>query len=82
MGYSLQYYDVVLVGIVSALGVGGAVGALTAVAMPVAIVALGAVAVGIMGHALFVNGPVDDVTDLTEEVEDGPVAPEELPLVE
>jgi Ni,Fe-hydrogenase III small subunit len=50
--------------------------------MPVAVVALGAVAVGITGHALFVNGPVDDVTDLTEEVEDGPVAPEELPLVE
>ena len=82
MGYTLQYYDIVLIGIVSALGVGGAVGALTAVAMPVAVVALGTVAVGITGHALFVNGPVDDVTDLTEEVEDGPVAPEELPLVE
>ncbi len=82
MGYTLQYYDLVLVGIISALGVGGAIGALTPVAMPAAVVVFGAVAVGIMGHGLFVNGPVDGVNDLTEEVEDGPVAPEDLPLVE
>ena len=78
MGYTLQYYDVVLVGIVSALGVGGAVGVLT----PVAVVALGGVAIGIMGRALFVNGPVDGVDDLAEEVEEGSVTAEELPPVE
>jgi hypothetical protein len=82
MGYTLQYYDVVLVGIVSALGVGGAVGALTPVAMPVAVVALGGVAIGIMGRALFVNGPVDGVDDLAEEIEEGSVTAEELPPVE
>ncbi|WP_254839734.1 hypothetical protein [Natronomonas marina] len=82
MGYTLKYYDLVLVGIIAPLGVGGAVGALTAVAMPVAIVALGAVSVGVMGHALFVNGPVDRPADLTQEVEDGPVKPEKIPLVE
>jgi hypothetical protein len=52
--------------------------------MPVAIVLLGAVAIGIMGHATFVNGPVDDLEDLTEEVEvqDAPVGPEDVPLLE
>ena len=78
MGYTLQYYDVVLVGIVSALGVGGAVGVLT----PVAVVALGGVAIGIVGRALFVNGPVDGVDDLAEEIEEGSVTAEELPPVE
>ena len=35
----------------------------------------------IVGHATFVNGPIDDVDDLTEEVEEGPVPPEKLPLI-
>ena len=84
MGYTVQYYDLVLVAIITALALGGAVGALTAVAMPVAIVLLGGVALGVMGHAMFVNGPVDDFEDLTEEVdlEDAPVAPENMPLLE
>ena len=76
MGYTVQYYDLVLVAIFAALAIGGIVGALTPVAMPVAI--------GLMGHAMFVNGPVDDVEDLTEEVdpEDAPVVPENMPLLE
>ena len=64
-------HDVVPLGIVAALGAGGAVGALTPVAMPV-VVALGGVAVGITGHALFVDGPVDEVDDLAEAVEESP----------
>ncbi len=84
MGYTVQYYDLVLVAIISSLAVGGVVGALTPVAMPVAIVLLGAVAIGFMGHAMFVNGPVDDFEDLTEEVdlEDAPVAPDNVPLLD
>ena len=53
-------------------------GALTPVAIPVAVVALGGVAVGITGHALFVDGPVDGVDDLAEAVEESPT--EELSL--
>lgn len=82
MGYTLQYYDIVLAAIILSLGLGGAIGALTAVPMPIAIVALGAVSVAFVGHALFVNGPVDDFGDLTEEVEEAPVSPERVPLVE
>jgi hypothetical protein len=69
MAYSLQYYDLVLTGILASVVAGGAVGYLTAVAMPVAITALGAVAIALIGHALFVNGPVDELEDLTDEVD-------------
>lgn len=81
MDYTVQYYDLVLVAIIVSLAVGGAVGALTPVAMPVAIVLLGAVAIGFMGHAMFVKGPVDDLEDLNEEVdlEDAPIVPSEMP---
>ena len=84
MGYTVQYYDLVLVAIISSLAVGGAIGAFTSVSMPIAIVLLGAVAIAFMGHAMFVNGPVDDIEDLTEEVdlEDTPVAPDDMPLLE
>ena len=84
MGYTVQYYDLVLVAIIASLAVGGAIGVLTAVAMPVAIVLLGGVAIAVMGHAMFVRGPVDDFEDLTDEVEleDAPVEPGDVPLLE
>ena len=82
MDYTVHYYDVVLAAILLALLVGGVLGALTSVAMPVAIVLLGGVAIAVMGHALFVNGPVDDFEDLTEEVDENPVKPDNLPLLE
>jgi hypothetical protein len=69
MSYTLQYYDLVLVAIVSSVIAGGAVGYLTTVPMPIAIVGLGSVAVALIGHALFVNGPVDDLEELTDEVD-------------
>ena len=80
MGDILQYYDVIPLEIVASLGLGLAVGALTPVSMPVAVVAFGGVAIVLVGHALFVNGPVDGVDDLAEAVEESPT--EELPLVE
>jgi hypothetical protein len=80
MAYQLQYYDLVLAGIIAAIGLGGLVGAVTWIRMPFAIAGLGAVS--IMGHAMFVNGPIDDLDDLAEEVEEGQVSSERLPLVE
>ncbi|WP_408956711.1 hypothetical protein [Natrinema sp. 74] len=68
MAYTLQYYDLVLVGIGVSLGLGAVVGYATPVPYPAAIVALGVVAIGFIAHALFVNGPVDDAEDLTEEI--------------
>jgi hypothetical protein len=82
MAYQLQYYDLVLAGIIAAIGLGGLVGAVTWIRMPFAIAGLGAVSIGIMGHAMFVNGPIDDLDDLAEEVEEGQVSSERLPLVE
>ncbi len=82
MGYTVQYYDLVLVGIIGALAIGALVGAMTVVRMPVAIISLGAVSVAVMGHALFVNGPVDEVDDLTNKVDEGPINPEYVPLLE
>ena len=43
---------------------------------------IGPVSIGLVVRATFVNGPIDDIDYLTEEVEEGPVAPEKLPLVE
>jgi hypothetical protein len=76
MGYPLHYYDLVLLAIISSIGVGAGVGFVTPVSMTLAVTLFGAVAVALVGHALFVNGPVDDVEDLTEEVE-----PEEVPEI-
>lgn len=76
MGYTVHYYDLVLVCIAASLALGGLIGYTTPVALEVSIVALGLVAIAFVLHALFVNGPVDDPDDLTEEV---PV--EEVPQV-
>jgi hypothetical protein len=81
MGFDLQYYDLVLVGVVVAMGVGAAVGFATSFAMPTSITGAGIVAMGLIGHGLFVNGPIDEPADLTDEVEAEAVVPEAvLPL--
>ncbi|QLG51229.2 hypothetical protein [Natrinema halophilum] len=55
-------------GIGTSLGIGVLIGDVTSIPSPVAIVGLGAVAIGLIAHALFLNGPVGDIDDLTEEV--------------
>lgn len=69
MGTTLHYYDLVLLAIAVSLGTGAVVGYATPVPSPLAILGLGIVAIGFIGHALFVNGPVDDADDLGEEVD-------------
>ncbi len=76
MGYTLQYYDLVLSGIAVSLGLGALIGYATAVSFFAAVVGFGGVAIALITHALFINGPVDDAEDLTEEV-----ALEEVPQV-
>ncbi|WP_323677530.1 hypothetical protein [Halorubellus sp. PRR65] len=80
MDYTWQYYDLVLLGIVAAMAAGVLVGFATPIAPTTSVTATSLVAVGIMGHGLFVRGPVDDVDDLTDEVEpeEVPVAPQAL----
>jgi len=69
MGYTWQYYDLVLLGVFASMGVGLAVGTFTEVAATTAVLGAGLVAVAFIGHGLFVNGPVDGTDDLTDEVE-------------
>jgi len=69
MGYTWQYYDLVLLGVGGSMAVGTAVGLLTALSLQFSVIGAGVIAVAIMGHGMFVNGPVDAPEDLAEEVE-------------
>jgi hypothetical protein len=69
MGYTWQYYDLVLLGVFASMGAGAAIAVLTSVAATTSVLAAGFVAVALIGHGLFVNGPVDDADDLTDEVD-------------
>ncbi|QLH84848.1 hypothetical protein [Halosimplex pelagicum] len=69
MGYTWQYYDLILLGVFASMGAGLAVGTFTEVAATTSVLAAGVVAVALIGHGLFVNGPVDGADDLTDEVD-------------
>jgi hypothetical protein len=69
MGYTWQYYDLVLFGVFCSMATGAVVGVLTPVATTTAVTAFGLLAVVIIGHGLFVRGPVDDPEDLADPVE-------------
>ena len=68
MTYTVQYYDLVLVAIFATMALGATVGFLTTVAIPTAIVGAGLLAAALIAHGLFVNGPVDGLDDLSDEV--------------
>jgi len=68
MGYSLQYYDLVLGGVLLSLLAGVAVGWATAYPVAATVPIFAVVAAAIIGHGLFVNGPVDRPADLTNDV--------------
>ena len=69
MDYTWQYYDLVLLGIGASVAAGAAVGVLTPVAPTTAIIVACLFAAAIIGHGLFVNGPVDEPVDLGDEVD-------------
>lgn len=69
MDYTAQYYDLVLVAIFATMAVGAGVEAFTSLAIPTAVTVAGLVAVLLIGHGLFVNGPVDEPADLADEVD-------------
>jgi len=68
MGYTLQYYDLVLGGILASLLAGVVVGWLAPYPLALTVPAFALVAVALIGHGLFVNGPVERPADLREEV--------------
>ena len=78
MGYTWQYYDVVLVGVAVSMALGASIGLFTAVALPTAVTVCSLLAIAFIGHGLFVNGPVDRFEDLSEEVDPVDDLPGEL----
>lgn len=70
----IRYYDVVLIAIAASLAAGTGVGFITPLPMSVTVPVFGLLAVAIVGHALFVNGPVDEIDDLDDDID-----PEEVP---
>ena len=70
MVYTLQYYDLVLIAVITPVLLGIGLGSFTELAMPVSIIGLGAVSMAVMFYAMFINGPVEEVQDLTNEVEE------------
>ena len=68
MGYTVQYYDVVLGGVLASLLAGVAVGWWTSYPLAATVPVFALVAAAIIGHGLFVNGPVERPGDLREEV--------------
>jgi hypothetical protein len=69
MAYTVQYYDLLLLAIAGAMGGGTVVGLFTPVSVQTAVIGAGVLGAALVGHGLFVNGPVDEPTDLTDEVE-------------
>lgn len=69
MGFTWQYYDLVLGAIFLSVALGAVVGVLSPVPLATAVAGAAVVSVALIGHALFVAGPVDEVGDLAEEVE-------------
>jgi hypothetical protein len=69
MAYTWKYYDLLLFGVMGSLLTGVGVGFFTRVPMSASVPVLALVAVALIGHGLFVNGPVDEIDDLAEEVE-------------
>lgn len=69
MGFTVQYYDLVLFGVLASVATGVGIGLFTPVDLTTSVPALAVVAIALIGHGLFVNGPVDDAGDLTDEVE-------------
>lgn len=69
-----RYYDLVLVVIMTSVLCGLLVGYATTVSMSTAVSLASLLATVAIGHALFVNGPVDALEDLGD-----PVDPEKVP---
>ncbi|ELY84958.1 hypothetical protein [Natrinema altunense] len=69
LGYAIRDSDLVLVCLAVSLENGAVVGYVTPVPFPAAVVVLGLVSIAFIGHAPFVNAPVDDTADLSGEID-------------
>lgn len=77
--YRLHYYDLVLIGVIVPVLFAAVGGYLTSIPTGIAMIVAGLVSLAVIGHGLFVNGPVDSPGDLAEEVEDVTEVADDLP---
>ncbi|WP_254763043.1 hypothetical protein [Natrinema marinum] len=68
MRLSIQYYDLILLGILASLVLGFAAGALTALSTAVTVPAAALIGIALIYQTIFLRGPVSSTDDLTEEV--------------
>lgn len=68
MGISIQYYDLVLLGILASLLLGVVLGAVTSVSTAITVPAAALVGIALIYHTIFLHGPVSSTAELTEEV--------------
>lgn len=69
VAYRIQYYDLVLIAIAVSMTAGGLLGWTTTLPITTTVPLMSLLAVGLIGHALFISGPVETVDDLGEEVD-------------
>ena len=67
MGLSIQYYDLVLLGILASLVLGFVAGAVTTVPTAITVPAAALIGIALIYQTIFLRGPVSSTADLSEE---------------
>ncbi|WP_408957290.1 hypothetical protein [Natrinema sp. 74] len=67
MVISIQYYDLVLLGILASLVLGFAAGALTTISTAITVPAAALIGIALIYQTIFLRGPVSSTSDLSEE---------------
>lgn len=67
MQLSIQYYDLVLLGILGSLVLGAGVGYGTALSTAITVPAASVIGITLMYHAIFLKGPVNTARELSDE---------------
>jgi hypothetical protein len=67
MAYSWKHCDLVLLGIGASVAVGAGAGLVTGLDPFLSVAVTSLVSLGMIGHGLFVNGPVDEPADPSRE---------------
>lgn len=67
MRVSIQYYDLVLLGILCSLLLGVAISYVTAVTTALTVPAAAIIGIALIYHTIFLRGPVNSTDELTEE---------------
>ncbi|WP_246998564.1 hypothetical protein [Halosolutus gelatinilyticus] len=70
MRISIQYYDLVLLGILFSLVLGAVLGYVTSFSTALTVPVVSVLGIALIYHAIFRGGPVNTAEDLAEEVQE------------